>query len=161
MFWDLFWYLLLIVCHLLWGLFPVSCRFLQTKAEPPLESMRLGFYVAALAALGLFFTYTIPVSLIRCCRRREALEHDGTQVHKFRPSNLDFCFSNCQEIVRLLQLHARIQPLRCRKCGQRRSTRCLKRLLPYWCLRSPWVFWHLGASWQPTTPQQIGSSSST
>ena len=69
------WYLLLVICHLLWGLFPVSCRYLQTKADPPLESMRLGFYVAAIAAVGLFTTYTIPVEVARrCCRTEIGLE---------------------------------------------------------------------------------------
>jgi hypothetical protein len=71
----LLWYGLLVVNHLLWGLFPVSCRYLQTKAEPPLESMRLGFYVAAIAAVGLFTTYTVPVELARrCCKKEIGLE---------------------------------------------------------------------------------------
>ena len=69
------WYALLVACHLLWGLFPVSCRYLQTRADPPLEPMRLGFLVAAIAAVGLFATYTLPVAIAqKCCRRRIGLE---------------------------------------------------------------------------------------
>jgi hypothetical protein len=64
---EVFWYMLLVFCHLMWGLFPVSCRYLQTQADPPLESMRLGFYVAALAAMGLFCTYTLPMLVIEAC----------------------------------------------------------------------------------------------
>lgn len=65
------WYALLVLCHLLWGLFPVSCRYLQTRADPPLEPMRLGFLVAAIAAVGLFATYTLPIAVAqKCCRRR-------------------------------------------------------------------------------------------
>ncbi|BDA50478.1 hypothetical protein COCOBI_16-1540 [Coccomyxa sp. Obi] len=40
--------------------------------------MRLGFYVAALAAVGLFFTYTLPVWLYKCCRR-QPIEQAGGQ----------------------------------------------------------------------------------
>ena len=77
----LLWYGLLVVNHLLWGLFPVSCRYLQTRAQPPLESMRLGFYVAAIAAVGLFTTYTVPVELARrCCKKEIGLEEVRADV---------------------------------------------------------------------------------
>lgn len=73
---DIFWYFLLVICHLLWGLFPVSCRYLQTKADPPLESMRLGFYVAALAAVGLFLTHTLPLLLVRACSKKRSSQKE-------------------------------------------------------------------------------------
>lgn len=80
---DIFWYFLLTICHLLWGLFPVSCRYLQTKAKPPLPSMRLGFYVAALAAVGLFFTYTVPIWLYKCCQRQASKRAGGQVISGF------------------------------------------------------------------------------
>lgn len=99
---DIFWYFLLVICHLLWGLFPVSCRYLQTKAKPPLEPMRLGFYVAALAAIGLLFTYTLPVCLLQCCCKKIAGQ-DRSQVNIDTPARCKYAVISALSIINSLQ----------------------------------------------------------
>eukprot|EP00884_Botryococcus_braunii_P010777 jgi/Botrbrau1/19700/Bobra.0003s0061.1 len=80
-FWDdLLWYGLLLLTHVLWGLYPVSCRYLETKTVPPLGPMRLGFYVAFIALLALFFTVTLPAylkTLLSSTPAHRPVEHDG------------------------------------------------------------------------------------
>lgn len=42
--------------------------------------MRLGFYVAALAAVGLFFTYTLPIWLYKCCKCQTIEQANGQVI---------------------------------------------------------------------------------
>lgn len=54
-----------VAIHIIWGLYPVAARWLQTRPDEPLPPFRLTFYINAIACLALFLFVTAPQNAAR------------------------------------------------------------------------------------------------